>query len=76
MVGEAFDSFLEKCNESFGAAIKNCYSDFVVIGQPIITRVEIDGLVELYKTQMSNHYHTLFTMMGFKKKKVSLETNT
>ena len=40
--GEVFEALLDTCNESFGLAIKKCYSNFVVIGQPIITRVEIN----------------------------------
>ena len=40
-----------------------------MIGQPIITRVEIDELVELYKSRTSNYYHTMLVMMGFNKKK-------
>ena len=68
LVGEEYESLLENCNDAFGAAIKKCYCDFVVIGQPIITREVIDGLVQLYKNKMSNHYNTMHTMMGFKRK--------
>ena len=65
LIGEEYESILNKCNDLFGAAIKKCYSDFVVTGQPIITRVEIDGSVDLYKTKMSNHYHTMYSMIFF-----------
>ena len=67
--GEVCDSLLDRCNDVFGLAMKKCYSDFVVIGQPIMTRVEIDELVEVHEGMISNHYHTMFAMMGFDKKK-------
>lgn len=67
LVGEVYESLLDTCNDSFGAAIKKYYSDFVAIGQPIINRDEINGLVELHKNKMSHHYHTMYTMMGYKK---------
>ena len=65
LCGELFEALLDRYNDLFGLAIKKCYSDFVVICQPIITCVEIDGLVELYKSKMSNHYHTMYSTMIF-----------
>ena len=66
--GEVYNSFLEKCNDTFGNAIIKCYSDFVVIGQPILSRKEIDDMVRLYKDQMPNHYNAIYSMLGCKKK--------
>ena len=66
--GEDYDSLLEVCNTSFGLAIKKCYTDFVVIGNPIIGRDEVNLLVEFYKSKMSNHFTTFHPMLGFKQK--------
>ena len=42
--GDVYNDLLEKCNNAFGSAIKKCYTDFVVIGQPIINRTKVDEI--------------------------------
>ena len=66
--GDVYNDLLEKCNNAFGSAIKKCYTDFVVIGQPIINRTKVDEMVCLYKHTMSRHYTIMFTMLGYNKK--------
>ena len=66
--GDAYNRLLDKCNDSFGAAIKKCYSDFVVIGQPIINQTKINEMVCLYKESLPNHYNSVYSTLGFKKK--------
>ena len=63
--GDSYKQLLQTCNDSFDEAISLCYTDFVVIGGPIVTRHRIDKLVELYKSTMNNHYNTFYKMFGF-----------
>ena len=63
--GEKYHSFLRECNDTFDRTIKQCYTNFVVIGSPIISRSMIDTLVQSYKVNMSTHYTTFFNMFGF-----------
>ena len=51
-----------------GSAIKKCYTEFVVISNPIIGRKEVNSLVDLYKSKTTNHFNTLHQMLGFKRK--------
>ena len=66
--GEDYDSVLEVCNSALGSAIKKHYTDFVVIGNPIIGRNEVNSLVDLYKSKMTNHFTTFHETLGFKQK--------
>ena len=66
--GDAYTAFLSHRNDTFEINIKKCYTDFVIIGQPIITKSVIDGLVSRYKIEMSSHYETFYKMFGFNKK--------
>ena len=63
--GNTYKELLDKCNHSFDETIQFCYTDFVVIVGPIVTRKRIDNLVELYKSTMTNHYTTFYQMFGF-----------
>ena len=67
--GDTYNLLLDDCNRSFGLSIQKCYGDFVVIGRPIITRAETILLVSLYKSKIPNHYHTMYSMLGYKKRK-------
>ena len=67
--GEKYHTFLRECNATFESAIKQCYTNFVVIGAPLISRSMIDSLVQSYKVNMTSHYTTFFRMFGFDKKK-------
>ena len=67
--GEKYHTFLRECNATFESAIKQCYTNFVVIGAPIISRSMIDSLVQSYKVNMASHYTTLFRMFGLDLKK-------
>ena len=53
---------------TFEKYITKCYTEFVIIGQPIITRNTIDELVKIYKNDMKSHYDTFFRIFGFHKK--------
>lgn len=68
LAGEEYNYVLDKYNEIFGAAIRNCYNAFVVIGKPSIDTIEVDGMVCIYKEKLNNHYNAMFLMLGFNKK--------
>ena len=63
--GDSYKLLLETCDDSFDEASCLCYTDFVVIGGPIVTRYRIDKLVELYKSTMNHHYNNFYKMFGF-----------
>ena len=67
--GVEYNMLIDDCNETFGQAIRKCYNDFAVIGQPVISRVEVDKMVAKYKTALPFHYKAIHTMMGYHKKK-------
>ena len=66
--GKVYDEFLNRCDSIFEKAIKLAYTDYVVIGSPIITRAVIDTLVECYITSMKSHFDTFYKLLGFKLK--------
>ena len=66
--GDDYNTLLRTCDESFEEAIKLCYTDFVVIGGPIVSRDRIQKLVNLYKSIMPHHYNAFYKMLGFDKK--------
>lgn len=51
--GEVYDFLLEVCNSAFGSAIKKCYAEFVVIGNPIFGRNEVNSLVDISMSKMT-----------------------
>ena len=62
-----YNKVLDICNEIFKAAIRKCYNDFVVIGKSIIDRIEVNGMVGIYKDNLRNYYNEMFPMLGFDK---------
>ena len=60
--GELHDRFLEKCNDVLGNAIGKCYSDFVAIGQPMLSRKEINDMVSLHKDEMPSHHNEIYSI--------------
>ena len=66
--GKVYEYFLNRCDSYFEAAIKLSYTDYVVIGSPIVTRDVIDTLVELYISSMKSHFDSFYDLLGFKSK--------
>ena len=66
--GNDYNTLLQTCDESFEEAIQLCYTDFVVLGGPIVSKDRIDKLVDLFKSIMPHHYTTFYKMLGFDKK--------
>ena len=66
--GSVYTNFLSHCNDIFERFIKKCYTEFVMIGQPIITRHTIDKLVSRYNNDMNSHYETFLRCLVFIKK--------
>ena len=62
---DIYVNVLEVCNDFFGNTLKKYYTDFVVIGSLIISRIEVDRLVQLYRQTMVNHFDTLYQMLGY-----------
>ena len=65
---ESFDYVNEIVEKKFGEAIFKCYSSFSKISTPLLSRDDINDLVDLYKTNLSYHYRYLMIMFGFDKK--------
>ena len=51
----------------FEDSIVKCFTDFVVIGNPIITWKDIDVILAVYKKSMAHLYNTFYKMLGFDK---------
>ena len=51
----------------FEDSIVKCYTDCVVIGNPIITWKGIDVILAVYKKSMAHLYNTFYKMLGFDK---------
>ena len=66
--GKVYDEFLNRCDSYFQEAIKLAYTDYVVIGSPIVTRPVIDMLVDSYVNSMKSHFDTFYEILGFKSK--------
>ena len=66
--GMVYDELLNKCDGYFQDAIKLAYTDYVVIGSPIVTRPVIDMLVEHYVKSMKSHFESFYELLGFKSK--------
>ena len=56
MNGQPYEGFIMKCDNVFASAIKQTFTDYVVIGSPIISRDTISSLVDFYITSMPTHY--------------------
>ena len=66
--GKVYNEFLIRCDTCFKEAIKLAYTDYVVIGSPIVLRSVIDTLVECYITSMKSHFLAFYELLGFKSK--------
>mmetsp|Transcript_10163 Transcript_10163/g.14366 ORF Transcript_10163/g.14366 Transcript_10163/m.14366 type:complete len:225 (+) Transcript_10163:585-1259(+) len=66
--GGSYNNLLKTIDSTFSNAIKRTYTQFCSLGDRLITNEEQNNLVELYKSSMPNHYHTMMTMMGMKNK--------
>ena len=63
-----YDTFLDEWYTSFDNAICKYYNDFVVIGSPIISRDEVNILIDTYKDAMHNQLINYYEILGFKDK--------
>ena len=66
--GPAYDELLITCDKAFATAIESTYTNYVMIGAPIMSRDKIMSLVSLYMTSLPSHYATFFELLGFKLK--------
>ena len=53
---------------TFLKSIQECYTDFTAINTPILSRDDIDKLVNAYKESLPEHYLIMKHMFGFNKK--------
>ena len=68
MSSDVYNNLLTTCDLIFKKAIELTYTDYVVIGNPIITS-EIPGLmVDLYTASMPSHFKVFFEILGFNQK--------
>ena len=70
---KVYDEFLNRCDSYFQEAIKLAYTNYVVIGNPIVTRPVIDTLVGSYVNSMKSHFDTFYELLGFKSKQKNKE---
>ena len=54
--GVGHRELIDLCNSAFRPCIQVCCTDYVEIGQLIITRATVDALVDSYKVKMLPHY--------------------
>ena len=66
--GDIYDGFLTTCDNVFREVIPQVYTNYVVIGSPIITRAAVNQLVESYIVSMQSHFNTFNDLLGFKQK--------
>ena len=53
--GVLYEGFLAKCDNVFREAIQRTYTNYVIIGSPIITRIAVNNMVESYISSMHSH---------------------
>ena len=68
MNSEVYENLLTRCDKLFKEGIERTYTDYVVIGSPIVSRDKIESMVSLYKTTMPSHFNAFFDILGFKTK--------
>ena len=54
--------------QTFYEAIERCYKGFNKITQPLLSRVEVNKLVDIYKENLCQHYKLQMKMFGFAQK--------
>lgn len=50
--GVVYEGFLTKCDNVFREVIERSYTNYDIIGSPIITRIDVKNLVESYIMSM------------------------
>jgi len=68
MVSDVYNNLLTKCDLIFKHAIELTYTDYVVIGSPIVTSQQIGLMVDLYTSSMPSHFNAFFEVLGFNQK--------
>ena len=71
--GVIYDGFLTTCDKVFREVIQLAYTNYVVIGSPIITRTTINKLVKCYIVSLQSHFNTFDETLGLKQKSVMKE---
>lgn len=52
----------------FKVALKKGYTDFNVITQPLLSRLEIISIIDEFKSKLSDYFKAQMTLFGFDKK--------
>ena len=73
---ERFKFVNDVVDQTFQRAIEKCYNDFSSVTEPLLTRTEVEYLVDTYKHHLTEHYNFMMIMLGFDKKKYFYATNT
>ena len=68
MSSDAYNNLLTTCDFIFKKEIELTYTDYVVIGNPIITSEKIGLMVDLYTSSVPSHFNAFFEMLGFNQK--------
>ena len=62
-------------DSKFENAIKKCYHDFTSITESLLSQDKVQDLIEVYKTNLNDHFNFMTIMLGFDKKKVLIRNN-
>ena len=68
--GVLYEGFLAQCDNVFREAIQQTYTNYVIIGSPVITQIAVNNMVESYITSMQSHFNAFNDLLGFKQKSV------
>ena len=53
--------------QTFKKAIKICFHDFSTIIETLLTRAEVEFLVDAYKNNLADHFNFIMIMLSFEK---------
>ena len=68
MSSDVYNNLLTTCDLIFKKAIELKYTDYVVIGNPIITSEQIGLMVDLYTSSIPSHFNAFVEILGFNQK--------
>ena len=68
--GVLYDGFLTQCDNLFREVMQQSYTNYIIIGSPIITRFTVNNFVESYITFIQSHFNAFNDLLGFKQKSV------
>ena len=61
----SFKEVMTEVDDAFKLAMKDCFTTFNSITEPILSRTQIMKLVTIYKTTLPHHYKLMKEVLGF-----------